>query len=90
MSAANASIATNEASCRLIVVRSCVNEGARSSAMVLGSMHVLSVCGASLARDILANDTEAARKVAFLLPLGGVDLPDEEGASCKENDDANP
>jgi hypothetical protein len=41
-------------------------------------------------RDILANDTEAARRVAFLLRLGGVDLADEEGAWRKENDDANP
>jgi hypothetical protein len=36
----------------------------------------------------LANDTEAAGRVAFLLRLGGVDLADEEGASRKENDDA--
>jgi hypothetical protein len=33
---------------------------------------------------------EAARKVAFLLRLGGVGLADEEGAARKENDDSNP
>jgi hypothetical protein len=54
------------------------------------AIHVLSVWGASLASDILANDIEAARRVAFVLRLAGVDLPDEEGASRKENDEANP